>query len=242
VRALASGLADSKDEAAIPALVKVLHFEDAYAVQNAARSLGRLRAVSAVRALCEAFDESYETFRARPHILKAMSELGPYHDKVIGLCEGLWMIGDATGLAAARQFLERHDQDLLLHRHGLDTQEQALLYGISSGKAFSDDYVKQHKDARLQALPQKSSSRCFVATAAYDNCDAPEVLFLRNYRDQVLVRTASGRFLVAVYEVLSPPLAWIIQRSPKTRKVVLLALNPAVRRFFRLTGTESQVR
>ena len=47
----------------------------------------------------------------------------------------------------------------------------------------------------------------FVATAAYGSRSHPDVVALRRFRDEVLVRSAPGRAFVAAYRVLGPRMA-----------------------------------
>jgi len=61
---------------------------------------------------------------------------------------------------------------------------------------------------------------CFVATAAYGDFDAPEVLFLRGFRDEFLSASGSGRAFIRFYYTVSPPLAALITRSESMRAVV----------------------
>jgi len=76
----------------------------------------------------------------------------------------------------------------------------------------------------LAAIEAKSlarkDSRCFVATAVMGAADAPEVLRLRAFRDQVLLRTAAGRVLVNAYYLASPPLARFIAGRPLLRRLL----------------------
>lgn len=75
---------------------------------------------------------------------------------------------------------------------------------------------------------------CFVATACYGDYDAAEVLVLRNYRDNVLLKTIFGRTVVSVYYRLSPPIARFIEKSEllKTfiRKNILVPIVSKIRR------------
>lgn len=60
---------------------------------------------------------------------------------------------------------------------------------------------------------ESSSTGCFIATACYGDYNATEVLILRNYRDNVLLKTKFGRTAVSVYYLLSPPIASFIEKS-----------------------------
>ena len=68
----------------------------------------------------------------------------------------------------------------------------------------------------------KSDSGCFIATAVYGDFDAPEVVSLRNWRDQVLSTTIAGRAFISAYYFISPPIARYLTCSPwlssQTRK------------------------
>ena len=44
---------------------------------------------------------------------------------------------------------------------------------------------------------------CYIATLAYGSYDAPEVLILRRFRDEILSKTFAGRVLIANYYVFS---------------------------------------
>ncbi len=72
----------------------------------------------------------------------------------------------------------------------------------------------------------KSSSGCFIATAAYGSYLHPQVQLLRNFRDEHLLTNAPGRAFVACYYRLSPPLAAFIARHPLLRGVTRLILTP----------------
>ncbi|KKK70369.1 hypothetical protein LCGC14_2924670 [marine sediment metagenome] len=53
--------------------------------------------------------------------------------------------------------------------------------------------------------PQESDSgSCFIATAVYYSYDAPEVLVLRRFRDDVLLKNKVGRIFVLLYYKISP--------------------------------------
>lgn len=63
------------------------------------------------------------------------------------------------------------------------------------------------------AFGKLKSGPCFIATAAFENVQAPEVAYLRNFRDQTLTKSSLGRNFISAYQKLSPPMANIIARS-----------------------------
>ena len=54
---------------------------------------------------------------------------------------------------------------------------------------------------------------CFIAIATFESVEAPEVLVLRQFRDDVLLKCVAGRTFVDAYYRLSPRLAKTINHS-----------------------------
>jgi WD40 repeat protein len=80
-----------------------------------------------------------------------------------------------------------------------------------------------------RSLERGMAGGCFVATAACGSEDAADVVVLRRFRDEVLLRGRGGRALVAVYETLSPLLADWMTRSASARRLARrFVIRPAV--------------
>lgn len=76
----------------------------------------------------------------------------------------------------------------------------------------------------------KKSGPCFIATAAYESPLAPEVLFFRQFRDNVLLRSKLGDLFVEFYYLVSPPIASLITKHPRLKVYVRdFLLNPLMR-------------
>lgn len=76
--------------------------------------------------------------------------------------------------------------------------------------------------------PEDEIPGCFIATAAYGSSLAPEVRVLRRFRDERLMASAAGRYLVRLYYRHSPPLARIIRERPALRAASRALLTPVV--------------
>jgi Domain of unknown function (DUF4157)/Double-stranded DNA deaminase toxin A len=75
-----------------------------------------------------------------------------------------------------------------------------------------------------------SDSACFIATACYGTSRAPELEVLRKFRDEVLMKSAPGRWFVRSYYRASPPMAMWLWRHDRARTIVREGLiTPLVR-------------
>jgi len=70
------------------------------------------------------------------------------------------------------------------------------------------------------------SVSCFIATAAYDGRDTGRIETLRRFRDDVLLKTPFGSFLVRMYYRWSPPPADLVARHPMMAASVRTVLGP----------------
>ena len=71
-------------------------------------------------------------------------------------------------------------------------------------------------------------SGCFIATAAYGSYLDPQVVVLRHFRDNVLMKSEPGRAFVAFYYKHSPPIADFIYQHPFLRLMTRWALTPLI--------------
>lgn len=69
-------------------------------------------------------------------------------------------------------------------------------------------------------------SRCFIATSAFESPEAIEVIQLRQFRDEKLLKTRLGKLFVDIYYYVSPTIACILDKQ--------IYLKPTVRRILRL--------
>lgn len=81
---------------------------------------------------------------------------------------------------------------------------------------------------------QSRNSKCFVATATYCSQEAPEVEFLRLYRDLVLQKSRAGRCFIAIYYRVGPWLASGVELIPRLRPLSRRALDSLVARIKKL--------
>lgn len=58
---------------------------------------------------------------------------------------------------------------------------------------------------------QNTSEGCYIATMAYGDYNHPQVLTLRRFRDDVLLKNKFGRLSVKMYYFLSPKLVYLLK-------------------------------
>ncbi|MFA7402919.1 MAG: putative Ig domain-containing protein [Pelobacteraceae bacterium] len=71
-------------------------------------------------------------------------------------------------------------------------------------------------------------SGCFIATAAYGSYLDPHVKILRNFRDEVLLKSRLGTAFVNFYYKHSPPIADYIAQHETLRTIFRLLLTPVI--------------
>lgn len=93
---------------------------------------------------------------------------------------------------------------------------------LSSDNSYPEDF---HNDVQstLTKIKEQKSSGCFIATAVCGTPLAEEVIWLSRFRDEVLVKRATGVKVVNLYYKISPPIASWISRC-KLAKVFIRTL------------------
>lgn len=70
-----------------------------------------------------------------------------------------------------------------------------------------------------------SGGGCYIATMAYGNYDHPQVIALREFRDNVLNKSAFGKWLIKTYYFFSPKLVELMQGKRFFNTVICFGLN-----------------
>jgi hypothetical protein len=114
---------------------------------------------------------------------------------------------------------------------GLTYYFAAVAYDSSGNESGFSNEITYAMPAAASADSSSSGGgggACFIATAAFGNYGAPEVILLRKFRDRFLLTNVPGRLFVDVYYRLSPSLAGFISQYDSLRSATRLALKPLI--------------
>ncbi len=111
---------------------------------------------------------------------------------------GIGYVGNAAGTARNNECVENGEFGVCFAEA---TPRPTLVDNVCSPNGLGDIYT-----------PEPQSKGCFIVTAAYGSPLVPQVVFLRNFRDEYLLSTKLGQSFVRIYEYLSPPVAKVIAR------------------------------
>lgn len=100
---------------------------------------------------------------------------------------------------------------------------------VTNVETYSGDNVENspvlHKDGTfemdvgpIEFKTMQDTSGCFIATACFDSRADEEVIFLRWYRDNVLLNSTMGENFVRSYYRFSPPVAEWIHDKPLVKR------------------------
>ncbi len=105
--------------------------------------------------------------------------------------------------------------------------DRTLRTSVTVGASESETLQSQNDNIADLKIDVKREA-CFIATAAYGSYMAAEVKALREFRDNVLLTSDWGRWLVDFYYATSPPLAEVISHNELLKKLTRWALTPIV--------------
>ncbi|RGH49656.1 hypothetical protein DW894_04500 [Ruminococcus sp. AM41-10BH] len=89
------------------------------------------------------------------------------------------------------------------------------------------DGIKKEMDEK-EKTQEKSKEGCYIATAVYGDYDAPEVMVLRKFRDDILKKSLAGRLFIKIYYALSPKMAEKLKNHMFINKKVKMILDQIV--------------
>ena len=142
---------------------------------------------------------------------------------------------DATYVCEAGPIAAGTAMDVIIDADITSNDAFTVSYAISvSGSIDPDPSNNDATEVRQVSLQQPpppvttSGGGCFIATAAYGSYLDPEVMALRDFRDDWLLTNAPGQAFVEFYYANSPPIADYIAGNEALRTVTRMLLTPLV--------------
>jgi hypothetical protein len=115
---------------------------------------------------------------------------------------------------------------------GTYAKKLGLLEGMSPDTQYNFTAQLKYDDTIIDGAPLQFTigvPSCFIATAAYGTPTAKQIDVLREFRDDVLLKSTVGSRLVDLYYQLSPPVANFIAGNELLRTLVReLVVDPIV--------------
>ncbi len=104
--------------------------------------------------------------------------------------------------------IESLEKAIALIKPYLDDDETAVLnrYCQTRIKELEAEKAKKVQETPVieKAEPEQKKEGCYIATAVYGSYNAPEVIILRRFRDDVLQNSVFGRLFIKAYYCFSP--------------------------------------
>jgi hypothetical protein len=90
--------------------------------------------------------------------------------------------------------------------------------------------IHHNAQAHLRQVNEQKNKNegCYIATMAYGDYDHPQVLKLRQFRDEILQKSYIGRMTIKVYYSTSPSLVKILKGFDGVNKIVRIALDKLI--------------
>jgi hypothetical protein len=94
----------------------------------------------------------------------------------------------------------------------------------SPNKSIFDSYYNSVKILYAEDSAEDSGG-CYIATMVYGDYDHPQVMILRQFRDNVLDKSSFGKWFIKMYYHYSPELVEKLKDKTTTNNVIRKALN-----------------
>ena len=188
---------------------------------------------------------------ARPYLNNVKSVLGSSDELYLGLSSRI--ASDAQGMCVSEvnrlqeKFSSSYDNAtkiaaiLLLKQKVNEAYEvTTTIGGMDLRQDFRNRYTTnrnslsnlktQLANVNTGSSSSSGSSGCYIATMAYGDYDHPQVMILRQFRDNVLDKSAFGKWFIKVYYHYSPKLV----EKLKTKKTVNSIIRQTLNQFIKL--------
>jgi hypothetical protein len=117
--------------------------------------------------------------------------------------------------------------------NAMDNEGNTPLYwiGEDTHSEFARYLISQGAVGAMKSSQKTNSGGCYIATAVYGSYDAPEVLCLRQFRDEALASSVFGRLFIMLYYQFSLPIAEKLKNAGHINMIVRKTLDKFVEKI-----------
>ena len=127
---------------------------------------------------------------------------------------------------------QKEDYNTITHKGtNLSAEDKRASYKPHFDKTLKVNIPSEERLANLNKIAQENknlfeqnkktkSEGCYIATAVYGSYDAPEVIVLRKFRDNVLRKSFLGGLFISTYYTISPYIATKLKGRHKINSII----------------------
>lgn len=82
---------------------------------------------------------------------------------------------------------------------------------------------------KVSSIAENATTGCYIATMAYGDYNHPQVMILRQFRDEVLGRSLFGKAFIKMYYYYSPKLVMKLKNKKSANLIIRMTLNQFIK-------------
>jgi hypothetical protein len=194
--------------------------------------------------------------RSKPRLVAIKALLGSSDELYLKLSTRVAMQAQSSIIGEVNKAQENLDYNLMIDRFGTISRLKStlsnawsattLLGALDMEYAFKSNRYNPNKESLRSLCVQlgvststytsssttstsSSSGGCYIATMAYGSYDHPQVLILRQFRDEILDKSTLGKWFIKVYYHYSPMLVENLKNRKNANILIRKSLNQIIK-------------
>ena len=139
--------------------------------------------------------------------------------------------GELTLTEAPMHFGGVHEKMLFLQESKWNKWATHFICSIFGGQTAADAMKAMSSDGKFVDTDNPKKEGCYIATHIYGSYNSPEVIKLRNFRDNTLAKNILGRLFIQLYYLISPSLVKLLKGKNTMNNIIRLILDKLLYRI-----------